>query len=173
MIKTQALAPGHGLTGRWGIRYGTRYLGAHRVRGMSLIELLVAVAIVAILASVAYPSYVEHVRRANRADARAVLLENAQFMERVFTANNCYHRTDANCANAGVNVTLPYTKSPKEGTQKFAISFAAGEPTATTFVIQAAPTGGHSDPECGTMTLSNTGVQGESGSWTAVDCWQR
>ena len=56
---------------------------------------MITVAIVAILAAVAYPSYLDQVRRGNRAEAKAALMENAQFLERNYTVNSCYHRTDA------------------------------------------------------------------------------
>jgi type IV pilus assembly protein PilE len=48
--------------------------------GMSLLEVLVAVAIAALLAAVAYPSYVEQMRKARRSDAitRLALVQQAQ-----------------------------------------------------------------------------------------------
>lgn len=56
-----------------------------RPRGFTLVELMIVVAIVAILAGIAYPSYVDHVRRARLTDAQMVLLEAAQWMERMYT----------------------------------------------------------------------------------------
>jgi type IV pilus assembly protein PilE len=61
-----------------------------RARGFTLIEMMITVAIIGILASIAYPAYQDYVRRAARADAKAVLMETAQFMERHFTTNNAY-----------------------------------------------------------------------------------
>ena len=52
-------------------------------QGFTLIELMITVAVVGILAAIAYPSYNEHVRKTRRADARAVLLVSAQWMERL------------------------------------------------------------------------------------------
>jgi len=57
--------------------------------GFTLIEVMVVVAIVGILAAIAYPSYQEHVRRANRAEARGILLEMAQLLERNYTKILC------------------------------------------------------------------------------------
>ena len=63
-----------------------------RLRGFTLIELMVVVAIIAILALLAYPSYVAHVRKARRAQARTDLMEVAQMLERTFTTDRDYSR---------------------------------------------------------------------------------
>ncbi|WP_439844578.1 type IV pilin protein, partial [Aeromonas veronii] len=59
-------------------------------RGFTLIELMIVVAVVAILAAIAYPSYNNYMAAAKRAEAKAVLLEAAQYLEREFTANGNY-----------------------------------------------------------------------------------
>ena len=58
--------------------------------GFTLIELMVVVAIVAILAAIAYPSYRSQIEKTRRADAKAVLMQAAQYMERLYTENGCY-----------------------------------------------------------------------------------
>src|SRR5205823_3769710 len=65
-------------------------LRPHRMRGMTLIELMVVVAIVAILASLAVGSYRRYVLRANRTDATSALLRIQVGEEKYFLQNNAY-----------------------------------------------------------------------------------
>ena len=51
-----------------------------RQRGFTLIEVMIVVAVVSILTAIAMPSYNEYIRRGHRADARAGLLQAAQWM---------------------------------------------------------------------------------------------
>lgn len=131
----------------------------NRQYGVTLIELMIVVTIIGILAAIAYPGYQQYARRANRADAQAIMLENAQFMERYFTTNGTY---------AGAN--LPKTKSPEMGTAKYTLPDPAGD--ATGFLIQAVPAGGYTDPLCGTLTIDQTGAKTESGTGALADCWK-
>lgn len=127
--------------------------------GFTLIELMIVVAIIGILAAIAYPGYQEYAMRANRAEARSILLENAQMLERHFTTSNDY-------SSFGGLIG----QSPKTGTAKYAITVAG---TATTYTLTAAPEGAMaSDSKCGTMTLDNTGAKTKSGSETVEYCWK-
>lgn len=139
--------------------------------GFTLIEVMIVVAIVGILAAVAYPSYQEHVRKAKRADAQAALMELSQFMERHYTSNGRYLKTDGDAPD------LPFGEAPKDGGSKsYDLAFEAGSPTANSYVLEAIPTGSMANDSCGTLTLSNTGAKGlkdqEAGTTTS-DCWRR
>jgi len=135
-----------------------------RQPGFTLVELMVTVAIIGILSAIAYPSYTQYVFRANRAEARAILLESVQFLERNYTTANRYDQT-----SAGVAIALPYLTSPKAGTAKYNITAAYGAAPAQTFTISATPTGVMSGDACGTYTLDNAGIQGSGG--TMAECW--
>lgn len=134
-------------------------------KGFTLIELLVAIMIVGILSAVAVSSYQDYTRRAQRADAKAVLLEVAGWMERNYTATGLYNVNPAGVAIADP----PITQSPKDGTARYAISFSAI--AAQSFTVQAVPAS--ADATCGTLTLNNLGTQGSSVAGAAADCWQR
>lgn len=149
----------------------------NKLKGFTLIEVMIAVVIVAILAAVALPSYQNHVRRSNRAVAKAILLENAQFMEQIYTANNQYDATVgldgiANTAD-DVAVVLPIPQSPRTGVMQYDVLLLPV--TNATFTLQAVPvpTGSMAGDVCGTLTLTNTGVRGQGAGGDVAGCWNR
>lgn len=104
-------------------------------QGISLIELMVALVIVAIISSVAYPSYQSHMAGTRRADAQAVLMEAAQYMERFYTENNRY---DQDTSGTAVALPAQLAESPRDvGLKSYDIAVQAS--TASTYTLRATP----------------------------------
>lgn len=138
-------------------------------RGFTLIEVMIVVAVIGILAAIAMPSYTQYIARANRGAAKSVLLEAAQFMERHRSSNFTY-----------VGAVLPtrLTQAPSEGASRYVVSIVdSGGDAQTTateaarFTITATPNG-WTDTTCGTLSLTNLGVKGQTNG-DAATCWNR
>jgi type IV pilus assembly protein PilE len=73
-----------------------------RVRGVTLIELMIAVVIVGILAAIAYPSFADSIRKSRRSEATTALLQVQQAQERLRSNAPAY-------AQAVTDLGLPAT----------------------------------------------------------------
>jgi type IV pilus assembly protein PilE len=144
-------------------------------RGFTLVELMVVLAIVMTLAAIAMPSYTENIKQSKRAEAKAQLLEAAQYMQRFYAANNSYnYKLDGTTATSIDDVRGAISNS---GEMAYTVKFADNSPTATGFKLVAEPTanGLMVGDKCGSFTLDQSGFKSLSGQNTGLDpkdCWK-
>jgi len=164
MVPSNALTPDGPRTRRGRLHGGK----LEPLKGFTLIEMMVTVAIAAILAGVALPSYQGYVVRTRRAQAAVCVTDLAQFMERVYAANNSYS------SNGGSATVLPATPCINDLTSSYSFGFATGQPQTQTFTVQATPINAQAsnDAACGKLTLTHAGVKGISGTSTVAQCWR-
>jgi type IV pilus assembly protein PilE len=137
----------------------TKILKTNPQAGFTLIELMIVVAIIGIIAAIAFPSYQNQIEQTRRTTAQSELLELTQWMERRYSNGFDYR-------DGGNNPALPFNQSPQNGTAFYNLSFA-GNVARDAFTLQAVPTGGQANDDCGTLTLDE---QGNSGAAQA-GCW--
>jgi len=147
-----------------------------RQSGMTLIELMIVVLIIGILAAVGYPNYTQYVQRGNRAEARSVLLEASQFLERNYTLANRY---DQDSAGNALNLPASLSQSPKQGTAKYNIAvntatrIAGACAAGQCFTLTATPAGVMAGDACGNLRLDDAGARNATGGLGTDACWGR
>ena len=128
-------------------------------RGFSLLELLITLVVAGLLASLAYPSYLNHVRNAQRVEVSALLMENAQRLERLYASSGRYDQGDV----AGL-----HGQSPARGRAVYRL---AVQRQAQTFVLTAVAEaeGIMAADACASYSLNQAGQR------TPADalCWRR
>lgn len=127
------------------------------MRGFTLIELMIAVAVLAILASIAVPQYTQYIIKSRRAAAQAFMVDVADREKQYFLDKREY------ALDAGALAALGMTV-PGEVAGNYTISVAAGADTPS-FVITATPVVGGRQSGDGALTLEHTGVKTPAGKW--------
>jgi type IV pilus assembly protein PilE len=138
-----------------------RNLGAiegRKVKGFTLIELMITVAIVSILATVAYPSYNDFVVRSNRAEAPRELVRLANLQEQLFVDSRAY---TTNISDLGVGSTATY-ETPSHN---YKISSTVVDNTFT-LTADAQGTQKTKDTNCIKIEITDTGKK------TPISCWE-
>ena len=138
---------------------------SHFVKGFTLIELMVVVAIVAIIAAIALPSYKEQVAKSRRSDAVRALGQLQLNLERWRAENPCFGQSGAGgCPTFTASGTYPAVPTATDSPY-YSVTIASA--TATGYSITAAPRSGSAQAgdRCGTYTFTSAaGVLTKSAS---------
>lgn len=137
-------------------------LTMRKMRGITLIELMIVVVIISILAAVSYPSYREFAARAKRNEAKAALLQAATNQERFYLQNNQF---SADLTDLGFSAS-PFTTE----TGSYVISIVAANPSSNYTVTATYQLGGGEANKCNVFTIDGRGVKASS---PYADCWSR
>jgi type IV pilus assembly protein PilE len=133
----------------------------YRNRGVTWVELMTVVVIIGILGAIAYPSYRAYVIRGGRTEGKAMLMQQAQALEKCFTRYGVYN--DPACVARNQVLNTPQGRYQ-----------VAAATTATTFTLTATATGAQvSDTQCGNLALNERNVVTVTGTYAATPqrCW--
>ena len=134
----------------------------HKMRGITLLELMIVVVIIGFLAVIAYPNYRGFVARAKRNEAKAALLRIATNQERFYLQNNTFtcDMTQLSFPVAGAYIT---------DSQSYTVNVTACN--AANFTAQAVYN--NADAEAGKCGLFQIDGRGQRMSNPDLDCWTR
>ena len=134
-----------------------------KMRGVTLLELMIVVTVIGVLAMIAVPSYRQYVMRAQRTEAKTALLRLQTNQERFYLTNRTYSADP---------VALGFVGSLTErGTYTLAVAGAgANGYTATATPRAGANINMTEDAQCTSFSLTATGIRTATGS-DAANCW--
>ena len=136
----------------------------NKVKGFSLVELMVVIAIIGIISAIALPSFDRYMKKGRRADAKVGLSKVADKQERYYLQNNIYGSDTSK-----LGLTNPWISD--EGFYSIVVDSGAD---ASGFTLTATAQDAQlKDLDCQTMSLSSTGAKtataGTGGD--ATTCW--
>ena len=130
-----------------------------RMRGITLIELLTVIIILGVLASIAVPTYRRYLVRSQRSEAKIALLQLQTAQEKYYSQYNRYtDKVTTKSTSTTPGLGLPGTTE----TGKYQVS-----------VTNLAVGGQEDDKDCGSFTITERGVRGNStGAQHVQNCWK-
>ena len=129
----------------------------YRIKGFTLIELMITVAIIGILASVALPNYKKYIIKSSRTAAQTELVELASIQEKVYLNSNAYTASVTTAYNGTSGCGLGRT-SGQTTDDKYDLSITSASPYQT-FTITATPVTTKSQNGDGNITIGQNGIR--------------
>ena len=133
------------------------------IKGFTLLEVMITVAIIGILAAVTYPSYNEYIWRSHRTEAQQELIRLANLQEQLFVDQRTY---TSNMSDLGVPVSEGGYQIPRHSGKK--LYTITGTKDGRTFILSAKAQGVQvKDTGCTTLTINESGLKTPT-----TGCWE-
>lgn len=152
-----------------------------RLRGFSILELLVVLVIVGILAAIALPSYRDSTLRTRRTVAKTVLANVAAREESWFTDRKSYTSsfgadglglvTGNSVSSFSVDANGVPSVSASAALYSISLSTTSAGGIVTAYTLIAAPQNAQLKDTCGSLALTQDGSKTASSGRS--DCWSR
>lgn len=130
------------------------------IRGLTLMQIVVALAILMILVLFIYPNYTSHLINTRRENAEETMMQIASALETYHTTNSTYETVDLS--------KIGYADKTKDGAYDLSLT----DLDESNYSIVATPSGSQEkDKECGTLTLTSNLEKKTSGYGNPSLCW--
>lgn len=127
------------------------------MRGITLIEMVIVLAVMGILLGISIPGYNNYMLRVHRTEAIRMLLQASMCQERIYANSGTYDTNQCHPASEHKRYQIKYSEP---GTRK------------RSFVAMATPLGPQIFDPCGRLSLDNSGARSISASEISVmKCW--
>ena len=131
-----------------------------RLRGFTLMELMVTIAVIAILARIAFPSYQAYMKRVYRSEAQSLMLDLANREQQYLLDNRSFLGGGASAVT-----TLVPSGVPVDVTAYYTVTITATAGPPPTFLITATPKSGTPVAGEAAFTLDQDGTKLPAGKW--------
>ena len=133
-------------------------MGRQRIRGFTLLEVMIVCVIVGILAAIVLPAYQDQVRKSRRASAQSHLMEIAAKQHAYFLDTRGSYTT---------SLSTLHVTTPADVAANYTITIATTAGPPATFTATATPTGGQvNDLGSGVnLTIDSVGTKAPTGKW--------
>lgn len=142
-----------------------------KVKGFTLIELMIVVVIIGILAAIAYPSYTQYLIKTNRIDAQTEMVKVAALLQKYRVLNSTYLKADGTSLtldDLGVSSNYPDSVKPM-------YSLTLSNVSAGTWTLTATPKANTIQTGNGSIIINHLGercwTKGSSCTPSATSNW--
>ena len=138
-----------------------------KMRGVTLVELMIVIAVIGTLAAIALPTYRRYLLRSQRSEAKIALMALQTAEEKFYLQNNAYTTNVTAAPPAGLGL------QNMSETGKYDV--AVTSPDGQSFLATASPHSGGGqtdDSQCMNFTITDRGVRGVSGPYGSQACWK-
>ena len=131
-----------------------------KIRGFTLIEAMIVVAIIGLIAAIGYPSYRDQVMKSRRAEGKAFALEIADRLERYYADKLTYTTTITD---------LGFTSKVEPDAGYYEAAITTTDPNLN-YTITVKPVAGSSQTKdkCKSFTVNSQGTRTSN----PADCWE-
>jgi len=140
-----------------------------KVRGVTLVELMIVIAVIGTLAAIAIPSYRRYLIRSQRSEAKISLMQLQTAEEKFYLQNNAY----TNNVTAAPPTGLGLQATSETGKYNIAITTFPADAQSYTATASPRSGGGQTDDtQCVNFTINERGTRGVSGPSGTQFCWK-